>query len=98
MISLGLEEQQQTTKSPCCSLELPQELPTIEQALKTLAAVLTQLQTPGLDRSEIQRLRTIIQGLKIYKEILADYAEYRAIEERLDELEKKYAALSKKST
>lgn len=96
MISLGLEEQQQTTKIPCCSLELPQELPTVEQTLKTLHAVITQLQTPGLDRSETQRLRTIIQGLKIYKEILADFANYRAIEERLDELEKKYDRLSNK--
>jgi hypothetical protein len=35
--------------------------------------------------------------VKIYKDLLADYADYRGIEAELIEVRKKFAALSKKA-
>jgi len=55
------------------SLELPKNLSSIEDPLKTLSAALVALETPGLNQSEVLRLRGIISGVKIYKEIFAGY-------------------------
>jgi hypothetical protein len=77
------------------SLELPKDLPSIEESLRTLSAALKALETPGLDQSEVLRLRGIISGIKIYKEIFADYLNYSELERRLAELERKYAERSK---
>lgn len=79
------------------NVELPEDLPSIEEALKTLNKALKALETPGLDQAETLRLGKIIQGVKIYKEIFADYLDYRGLEIRLVELEGKYAALVKKA-
>jgi hypothetical protein len=77
------------------NLKLPEELPSVEEALKTLSAALKALETPGLDQAEVLRLRSIISGVKVYKEIFADYLDYRGLEERLVDLEGKYASLTK---
>jgi hypothetical protein len=47
------------------SLELPKDLPSVEDSLRTLSAALKALETPGLDQSEVLRLRGIISGVKI---------------------------------
>jgi hypothetical protein len=97
---LGLEvvvrpkSERTTTTSGFAS---PKDLPSIEEALKTLNTALQALKTSGLEPSEVLRLRSIIQGVKIYQELFADYADYRGIETRLIELEAKYEALIKKS-
>jgi hypothetical protein len=97
LIKLGLIEQQQTAANRCCSsnLEMPEEMPSVEEALKTLCAALKALETPGLDKSEVLRLRSIISGIKTYKELFVDYLDYRGLEQRLLELEGKYSALTK---
>jgi hypothetical protein len=77
------------------SLELPKDLPSVEDSLRTLSAALKALETPGLDQSEVLRLRGIISGVKIYKEIFADFLNYSELERRLAELEGKYAELAK---
>jgi hypothetical protein len=59
--------------------------------MKTLAAALKGLEEPGLDQTEVLRLRSLISGVKIYKEIFADYFNYCELEDRLVELERKYA-------
>ncbi len=100
LISLGLlKEQQQRKNVSCCSsnLELPKELPSIEETLKTLSAALKALETPGLSKTEISRLRSIISGCKVYKEFFADYVHYRELEAELVELREKYAELAEKS-
>jgi hypothetical protein len=101
LIKFGLfrEEQQQCDFSACCcssNLELPVELPSVEDTLKTLAAALKALETPGLKREEIFRLRGIISGNRIYKELLVDYINYRRLEAELLEWRQKYEALAKK--
>lgn len=93
MLRLGLKvvvrQIQQTTTS--------NDLPNIEEALRTLNDALVSLKTPGLDQAETLRLRSIIQGVKTYKELLADFLDFSGLESRLFELEAKYADLAKKA-
>ena len=80
------------------SLPLPKELPSIEETLKKLAGALEAASTPGIDRIEIQRLQVIATLAKIYKEILADYINYREIETKLNAMEEKYDRLLQETT
>ena len=93
MLRLGLKvvvrQIQQTTTS--------NELLSVEEALERLNNALVSLETPGLDQAETLRLRSIIQGRKIYIEKFAEYLNYRELEQRLIELEGKYAALVKRA-
>jgi hypothetical protein len=73
------------------------DLPSIREVLEKLNRALTALETPGLDQPETLRLRTIIQGVKTYKELLADYVDYRGIEAELVELREKYEELAKRA-
>jgi hypothetical protein len=77
---------------------LPKELPSIEETLKKLATALETASTPGLDKAEVQRLQVVATLAKTYKEILADYINYRQIEEKLNDMASKYDALLKTST
>jgi hypothetical protein len=97
-----LKEQQQSIsgKKPCfCSskLELPAALPTVEETLEILGSALLKGSESGLDKDEIQRLQVVATLAKTYKELFADYLDYRGLEERLVELEGKYNALVTKS-
>jgi hypothetical protein len=78
-------------------LELPAELPTVEETLQILAAALRKGAEAGLDKEEVQRLQVVATLAKTYKEIFADYLDYRGLEGLLVELEEKYDALIKKS-
>ena len=92
-----LREQQQVQPNCCCSskLELPKDLPSIEDTVKILAAALEALKSPGLEKNDVFRLRTIITGAKVYKDLLSDYVNYRGLEAELLELREKYAEFSK---
>ena len=95
-----LKEQQQPKKIDCCcstKLELPAELPSVEMTVKTLAAALAALDTPGLEKNDVLRLRGIIAGCKVYKELLEDYINYRSLEAELLEGRAKLAELKKKT-
>ena len=93
MIDLGLKEEEAimrgTSSSIKAKLTLPKELPSVEEKLKTLNAALEALETPGLDRTEIMRLRIIILGVKVYKELFLDYVKYRELEAEVFELRRK---------
>ena len=82
---------------PFDKLVLPPELPSIEEELKTLVASLQRFETPNLDKIDVLRLRGIIQGVKVYQELIADYVDYRGFEIELLEWRAKYAELAKKS-
>jgi hypothetical protein len=60
--------------------ELPLEPPSVEEAFGILAAALKALETPGVGKSEVLRLRCIISGARIYGVLLADYIGYRGLE------------------
>jgi hypothetical protein len=96
---LGLEvvDEEKKNISTTTSLELPAELPSVEETLLKLSAVLAVLEKTGLEKSDILRLRGIIAGAKVYKELLADYINYRGLEAELLELREKYVELSKKT-
>ena len=94
MIDLGLKEEEAIMRGTSSSsikakLTLPKELPSVEEKLKTLNAALEALETPGLDRTEIMRLRIIILGVKVYKELFVDYVKYRELEAEVFELRRK---------
>jgi hypothetical protein len=93
---LGLEvvEQKKIT-STTTAIELPQDLPSVEETMIKLAAALITLKEPGLEKNDILRLRALVSGYKIYKELLVDYLNYRGLEAELSELRKKYGELSK---
>lgn len=62
------------TPTTTTSLKLPDELPTIEDVMKILTSALQALKQPGIDQTEVIRLRSLIQAVKICKELFADYA------------------------
>jgi hypothetical protein len=97
---LGLQVEEESEKnqpSSSSELKLPRELPTIENVMKRLSAALSALEQSGIDKKEIIRLRCFIQGVKIYKELFADYVHYREIEVELVELRRCYDEIIKKA-
>jgi hypothetical protein len=77
-------------------LELPNNLPTVEEALQILASALRKGAEAGLNKDEIQRLQVVATLAKTYKEIFADYLDYRGLEEELLESRRNYAELKEK--
>jgi hypothetical protein len=87
---LGLQISGQITER---ELPLPEELPSVEETLRKLAGALEAASEPGLSKTEVQRLQVVATLARAYKEILADYINYREIEAKLNDMEAKYAAL-----
>jgi hypothetical protein len=77
------------------AIPIPRELPSVEEALKMLAGALKTAVKPGLDKVEVSRLQAVATIAKTYKEILADYINYREIENKLKEMEELNAQLLK---
>jgi hypothetical protein len=98
LIKLGLtvEPQAPTSGYRFTDFEMPQDMPSMEEALKAMCLALKALEKPGIEKSEVLRLRSIISGIKIYKELLLDYANYRGIEAQMLEMKKEIEELSKK--
>ena len=87
------EKNSPSTTTTLQELKLPAELPSVEEQLKVLAAVLKALQTSGVEKNDVLRLRAIIQGTRVYQELLGEYVDYRGIETKVIDLEAKYAKL-----
>ena len=82
LLDLGLLKEEEDSKhhfSSSSKLELPEDLPSIEETVKTLAGALEALKSPGLEKNDVFRLRTIITGAKVYKDLLFDYINYRGL-------------------
>jgi len=96
---LGLKVVQQresnwtTTTS---ELILPKELPSVEEALMLLAGAMAAFKTPGLSKTEVMRLRSLIQASSAYQVKFAEYVDYRGLEKHLIELERKYSEIVKR--
>jgi len=80
------------------TIEKVKNLPSLEEVLKLVAGALQKATEPGLGKTELQRLSTIADLYKAYVDGLERYVQYRKIEERLVELEKKYGELAKEKT
>jgi hypothetical protein len=70
-------------------------LPSIEERLRVLNAALVALEKPGLSMAETSRLNKLIQGTKIYQEQFALFVNYRALENKVLELERQLASKKK---
>jgi hypothetical protein len=95
---LGLEvvdKKKISCSTTTAELVLPKELFSVEEILKELHAAVLGLKAPGLDKTEVIRLRGIMAGCKTYKEMLADYMDYRGLEAELIKLRTKFENLSK---
>jgi hypothetical protein len=74
MKRLGLNDDDHVKKifpsssSVTAELVLLQELFSVEEVLKELHAAVMGLKVPGLDKTEVVRLRGIIAGCKIYRD------------------------------
>ena len=77
-------------------LNLPDDLPNVEETLQILGAALLKSAEAGLSKEEVGRLQVVATLAKTYKDAFAEYLDYRGIEARLDKLEDKYGALEKK--
>ena len=75
---------------------MPEELISIEDALKKLVAAMNALETPGLSKTEVTRLRSLIQATGAYQMRFAEYVNYRGLEKGLVELTEKYEELAKR--
>lgn len=84
-----------TTSTSASEIILPKDLYSIEEALGMLAGAMKVLQTPGLPKTEVWRLRSLIHAASVYQVKFAEYVDYRGIEKELLELTKKYEALAK---
>ena len=95
---LGLEEVEQR-KNACSSsseLIMSEDLISIENALKKLVASMMALETIGLSKTEIMRLRTLIHTSGLYQHRLSAYVDYRGIEREMIDLAEKYETLVKR--
>ncbi len=100
LLDMGLltEAEEDRKKQSSTPLNLPSELPSVEDTLKNLHAAVEVLKTPGLDKIEVLRLRGIIAGCKEYKKMLAEYMDYLGLEAELLEGRAKIAELRKKAS
>jgi len=80
------------------TIEKVKDLPSLEDVLKLVAGALQKATEPGLGKTELQRLSTIADLYKAYVDGLERYVQYRKIEEKLVELEKKYGELAREKT
>ena len=88
-----LEKSYGTTTS---ELVMPEELPSVEEVLKIFAAALKALETPDLSKTEVMRLRSVIQAASAYQTKFAEYVDYRGIERELASLREKYEEIVKR--
>ncbi len=75
------------------SVSIPKELPSVEETAKILAGALKASVKPGLSRVEVQRLQTVANIAKMYKELIVDYVHYREVETKLNEVVEQNAKL-----
>ena len=67
-------------------------LPTIEEQLHVLNAAIVALRRPGISRVEVARYSKIIDGVKVYNDLFAKFVDYRGLEIKVLELEKRLAS------
>jgi hypothetical protein len=73
-------------------LKMNRPLPSVQEKLSVMNSALVALEQPGLRASEVARLTSIIQGVKVYKQLFADFVKYRDLESEVLELRKQLAS------
>jgi hypothetical protein len=87
-----LENREGSTSS---ELILPEDLPSVEMTLLKLAAATKALEDPKLTKTDVMRLRTLIQASTIYQKRYAEYVDYRRIERKLVKADEMFERLKK---
>jgi len=67
-------------------------LPTIEEQLHVLNSAIVAMQRPGISRAEVARQSKIIEGVKVYNDLFAKFVDYRGLEIKVLELERRLAS------
>jgi len=96
ILRLGLEVEQPraSTCSTTSSVKLPEELFSVEDALKMLAGALKKACELGLDKTDIYRLQVTGNLARTYIDGFAKFVDYAGIERHLQELDKKLELLT----
>lgn len=76
------------------NLDLPGNLPTIEESLLDLAITLEMLSQPGLTKPEIQRLTKKMKIQQVYQKIFRKYTRYRKLELEMIKLATQYQEMA----
>jgi hypothetical protein len=95
---LGLEVVKHQAAGSCSSTSnvvLPQELISMEEALKMLVGALKLACTPDLSKIEVQRLQVVANLSRNYTNALPVFLNIREVEKRLFELEGKFVEFAK---
>jgi hypothetical protein len=94
MFRLGLREKKLSELAHSGSSNLPMSrlLPTLEEALVDLYDAIRGLKQPGLSEVDVERLRSVILGIRVYKECYVEYRRFREAEDRIMELTKQLDA------
>jgi len=96
MFRLGLREKNlsELARSGSSNLPLSRLLPTLEEALVDLYDAIRGLKQPGLSEVDVERLRSVILGIRVYKECYVEFRRFREAEDKIMELTKQLDAYS----
>jgi hypothetical protein len=90
-VVVGEQTVQRTTTTEVTA----KDIITHEQALKFLVGALNNLQQPGQDKLELQRLRILVDALQGYDSVLEKFERWCEIESRLLEMGRKIQEIEK---
>jgi cell division protein ZapA (FtsZ GTPase activity inhibitor) len=101
MTKLGLRAKERVldAKQSLVTLEVQDDLPSMEEKLKKQDAAQRALEDPNISARDVKRLIAITNSIKDYFKMFETYAKYREIEKKVVELTEelaKYRGLEKK--
>lgn len=89
-LGLKVVQQQENNRTTTTEFIVPKQLYTVEQSLEILAGAIKALQTSGLNKTEVIRLKSLIHAASLYQTRYAEYLDYRRIEQELFELTRRF--------
>jgi hypothetical protein len=79
------------------NLDLPGNLPTVEENLWDMAITLEVLSQPGLSKDAVKRLSRKMKTFQVYQRIFKKYTRYRKLELEMIQLARKYREMTTQS-
>ena len=76
------------------NLDLPGNLPTVEESLLDLAITIEMLSQPGLTKPAIERLTKKMKTPQVYQKIFKKYTRYRKLELEMIKLATQYQEMA----
>jgi len=96
---LGLKDdsaRRSLVSSSSSELELPVELPTVQEAVKIIGGAMLAMTKPGVSKAQVERLKAVVDAASKYKQCMADLVRYKELERENVELRRKFEELRKK--